>query len=143
MTCVWLLEDHLPLIRHLPGRWVLWEGVVSFLSQSPTDKRISQIPLFSACIVAFWSKLLLCLLLLPVVLVLHSPSCSAFSARLKIFAISGKAQSSAGCVLQGQIGHRYSKKKKAMLLKSSLMQRLVGSECHPVQGRQNLRFGAA
>lgn len=120
MTCVWLLEDHLPLIRHLPGRWILWEGVGSFLSQSPTDKRISQIPLFSACIVAFWSELLLCLLLLPVVLVLHFPLCSAFYARLKIFLKSGKALSSAGCMLQGQIGHRYSDRKKATLLNSIL-----------------------
>lgn len=110
MTYVWLLEDHLPLIRHLPGRWVLWEGVGSFLSQSPRDKWISQIPLFSACTIAFWSKLLLCLLLLPVVLVFHFPLCSAFSARLKIFLKSGKALSGAGCVLQGQIGHKYSNK---------------------------------
>lgn len=147
MSYVWLLEDYLSLIRHLPGRWVLWEGVGSFLSQSPTDKRISQIPLFSACVVAFWSKLLLCLLLLPVVLVLHFPLCSAFSARLKIFINSGQALSSAGCALQGQIGHRYSNKYKATLLKSNLMQRLGGRELYLAQGRRNLgrwkQFGAA
>lgn len=67
-------------------------------------------------------------------LVLHFPLCSAFSARLKIFVKSGQALSSAGCVLQGQIGHRYSNK-----YKTKPMQRLGGRECHPAQGRRNLR----
>ena len=102
--------------------------------------KIPQILLFSACITSSWSKLLLCLLLLPVVLVLHFPClCSAFSARLKILAKSRKALPSAGCVLQGQIGGRNSNRKKAKLLKSSLMERLVGSKCHLAQGRQNFR----
>lgn len=105
----------------------------------PPNKRFSQIPLFSACITASWSKLLLCLLLLlPIVLVLHFPClCSAFSARLKILEKSRKALPSAGCVLQGQIGGR--NRKKAKLLKSSLMERLVGRKCHLAQGRQHFR----
>lgn len=140
MTQVWLLEDHLPFISHLPGRWILWKGFGSFLFQSLADKRVSQILLFSACIATSWSKLLLCLLLIPVVLVLFFPClCSAFSARLKILAKSRKALPSAGCVLQGQIGSRNSNRKKAKLLKSSLMGRLVGHKCQLAQERQNFR----
>lgn len=107
---------------------------------SKVPSKVSQIPLFSACITTSWSKLLLALLLLSVVLVLHFRYlCSAFSARLKILAKSRKALPSAGCILQGQIGGRNGNEKKAKLSKSSLMERLVGRKCNLAQGRQDFR----
>lgn len=54
-------------------------------SQASADETFSQILLFSARVTSPWSKLLLCVLLLPVVVVLLLLClCSAFSARLKI-----------------------------------------------------------
>lgn len=73
-------------------------------SHASADGTFSQILLFSAHMTSPWSKLLLCVLLLPVVLVLYIPClCSASSARLKILAKSRKALSSAGYVVRNKV----------------------------------------
>lgn len=44
------------------------------------------------------------------------------------------------CAQQGQIGDKNSSWKKTKLLKSSIMESLVGRKCHLAQGKQNLGY---